>query len=310
MRFYRGFASTAEGFASTAEEFVWEPLLPSFESSRRKQVLQLYSKGFYWLSLLIAAAIAFLTYVGDRDPWTILFCIVSWLLYPLLAAAFITAVSSIHERELRLIERRRLRRLYWTAAKYRNLCKHGWSFQAITYSLYLFFLTTVLAASVSPNMTLGLLILVVLVTVIFLNRYVLLAVLSRSRRTNIMNDLVGRWAPWIFAMSYLVVMIAVFSSVGIILTSMGLIEYVAAEGDPTSFHISLSLLWHLANVVPFLEVPATLDWNQPLAYQLWSTGLFVLLFKLSVIVPLALATKDYYEYHYAELPRNEPPRIS
>jgi hypothetical protein len=54
--------------------------------------------------------------------------------------------------------------------------------------------------------------------------------------------------------------------------------------------------WHLADVIPLVDVTKTLKWNEPLQYNDARIGGLVLCYQLLVIVPLIAAFASFWNF--------------
>lgn len=125
--------------------------------------------------------------------------------------------------------------------------------------------------------------------------YVLLLMATESRREHLFNKLrkIGPFAPVIYSLNALVVAVAFFSSM----------TYVLAVHTPLKLsppQVTLEALmafylWHFLEAIPLLEVNDTLGWKRPpLTYNSAYMGSILLLFKLTVIVPVIAAFAGYW----------------
>lgn len=99
-----------------------------------------------------------------------------------------------------------------------------------------------------------------------------------------------------------------FATAGTLLVHQQLLEVSGA--DPEQAGLAYTLFWtylfHLAEAIPFLDIPGTVDWNPALDFSRWYGDLSVLLYKLMVVVPLiqllGLTIKQFFDQSRAAGP--------
>jgi hypothetical protein len=101
------------------------------------------------------------------------------------------------------------------------------------------------------------------------------------------------FAPVAYAFNVLMISILFFSSVTYVLVSHGVLKLNAPAGTQ-GVQISPEVIrdfysWHFLNAVPALKVNETLRWKEPLTYESGWVGVMLLLFQLTVIVPVIAA---------------------
>ena len=74
-----------------------------------------------------------------------------------------------------------------------------------------------------------------------------------------------------------------------LLRACGVYGAVELQGErgPQLGSVEQYYAWHLADAIPALDVPETLNWEQPLASTDHLAGVLLLLFKLLAILPVA-----------------------
>jgi len=101
------------------------------------------------------------------------------------------------------------------------------------------------------------------------------------------------FAPIAYSFNLLMIAILFFSSVTYVLVDHGLLKLNGPTGTQGA-QISPEVIrdfysWHFLHAVPLLKVNETLHWKEPLTYESGWVGLILLLFQLSVIVPVIAA---------------------
>ena len=110
---------------------------------------------------------------------------------------------------------------------------------------------------------------------------------------------VGSFAPVAYSVNLLMIAVVFFSSVTFVLANHGVISLSGFRGPKllpdnlTDFY-----LWHFFQAIPLLKVNDTLHWPEPLSYSGF-VGLMLLIFKLTVILPV-IAAFSYYWKHFRE----------
>lgn len=116
---------------------------------------------------------------------------------------------------------------------------------------------------------------------------------TEERRTRLFDLLrpIGVFAPVAYATNVLLLAVPFFGSLTRVLLARGAIHLA---GDPE--HAMDFYLWHFLGAIPLLKVNETLLWDQPLAYHEARVGWLLLLFKLTVIIPVIAAFRGYWKY--------------
>jgi hypothetical protein len=101
------------------------------------------------------------------------------------------------------------------------------------------------------------------------------------------------FAPVAYAFNVLMIAILFFSSVTYVLVNHGVLKLNAPAGAQ-GVQISPEVIrdfysWHFLNAVPALKVNETLHWKEPLTYESGWVVVVLLLFQLTVIVPVIAA---------------------
>jgi hypothetical protein len=116
---------------------------------------------------------------------------------------------------------------------------------------------------------------------------------TESSRTRLFDSLkrVGSLAPLAYAVNVLLLAVPFFGSLTNVLASRGLVRMEGDARRAIDFY-----LWHFFDAIPLLKVNETILWSQPMAYQQSRVGWLVLLFKITVIVPVIAAFRGYWQY--------------
>jgi hypothetical protein len=97
---------------------------------------------------------------------------------------------------------------------------------------------------------------------------------------------VGPLGPACVLVTVLVLLTSLFGAITFIFERQDLIELSKGGESPSFEDIAAFYTWEFLKAVPLLDVNATLRWLPPLTYKDSTTGVFVLLYKLTVIVPV------------------------
>jgi hypothetical protein len=101
------------------------------------------------------------------------------------------------------------------------------------------------------------------------------------------------FAPIAYAFNVLMIAILFFSSVTYVLVNHGILKLnwpTGAQGAQIPPEIIRDFYsWHFLHAVPLLKVNETLHWKEPLTYESGWVGLILLLFQLTVILPVIAA---------------------
>ena len=135
--------------------------------------------------------------------------------------------------------------------------------------------------------------------------------LSRKRREDLIQRLVDAPLGLLGAPAFLVLAacVALTASSGVLLIGAdhGWWEMQASSGEPTDSQVvdsaelangalsSKLVLWEMLDMVPVIEVPRTLTWEEPLSYDDWGPGLVLLAFKGVAGVALIAAAKSVFD---------------
>jgi Ca2+/Na+ antiporter len=116
------------------------------------------------------------------------------------------------------------------------------------------------------------------------------------------------FAPIAYSFNLLMISILFFSSVTYVLTDHGVLKLNGPTGTQGA-QISPEVIrdfysWHFLQGVPLLKVNETLHWKEPLTYESGWVGLILLLFQLTVIVPVIAA----FAWRVKKEPSRKPPR--
>ena len=73
-----------------------------------------------------------------------------------------------------------------------------------------------------------------------------------------------------------------FAALNVYLSLRGL---VSSEATPSFWRAEISYFWHFLDAVPLVDIPSTLQWEEPAGFRDHTSGVLLLLFKLAVIIP-------------------------
>lgn len=102
-------------------------------------------------------------------------------------------------------------------------------------------------------------------------------------RTSYVNGIL--WPPFVYSITLLVISAPVFASISVLLQQYGLATFEPRLPEQLSSVVDL-YIWHFLDSVPGLEIPQTLKWAQPYQYSDRLSGVVLLVFKITVIVPV------------------------
>jgi hypothetical protein len=113
------------------------------------------------------------------------------------------------------------------------------------------------------------------------------------------------FAPIAYSFNLLMIAILFFSSVTYVLVDHGVLKLNGPPGAQISPEVIRDFYsWHFLHAVPLLKVNETLHWKEPLTYESGWVGLILLLFQLTVIVPVIAA----FAWRGKKEPRRKNPR--
>jgi metallo-beta-lactamase superfamily protein len=120
----------------------------------------------------------------------------------------------------------------------------------------------------------------------------------RTRLFQLLRD-VGSLAPVVYSFNVLMIAVNFFAAVTYVLVNNGVIKMSNAAGT-AGIYLFPKLLdfytWHFLDAVPLLKVNQTLRWSEPLTYDSGNVGVILLLFKITVIIPVIAAFTGYWKY--------------
>jgi hypothetical protein len=135
--------------------------------------------------------------------------------------------------------------------------------------------------------------------------FALALIATNVRRKHMFEMLrrVGSFAPVIYSLDVLFIAVIFFSTVTYILASHGRLGFdVPKEREhliatPMFLYGAMQdfFLWHFLDAVPLLKVNETLHWSEPLTYTSPAVGSILLMFKITVIVPVTAAFVAYWK---------------
>jgi hypothetical protein len=105
----------------------------------------------------------------------------------------------------------------------------------------------------------------------------------------------GFLAPFAYSINVLLVAVLFFSAATYILVDHGFLRVNPINGSSAPpLSCALFYFWHSVDAVPVLKINEAFHWNQPLAYDSAWLGVTLLLFKITVIVPVIAAFASYW----------------
>ena len=111
-----------------------------------------------------------------------------------------------------------------------------------------------------------------------------------------LSEKIGNPTPVIYALDLLLIAAIFFSSITFVLVERGIIRLDGStQAVPRVGEILELYIWQFFEAIPLLKVNDTLQWKQPLTYQPGLLGVIVLLFKLTVILPVIAAFSWYWK---------------
>lgn len=128
-----------------------------------------------------------------------------------------------------------------------------------------------------------------------------------SKRNQMFGTLekLGRFTPVLYCFNVLMAAILFYSTGSYILAGSGIITFLDTDGTslsgivPGTGTIADFYLWHFLEAIPLLDINKTLLWDVRLMYTDRWIGFFLLLFKITVIIPLIGAFAGYWKYRQA-----------
>lgn len=118
----------------------------------------------------------------------------------------------------------------------------------------------------------------------------------KSKKDRGLSGLIGNPTPVVYALDLLLIATIFFSTITFVLAERGVVQLNGfPESTPRVDPILGLYIWHFFETIPLLKVNDTLQWKQPLTYQAGLLGVIVLLFKLSVILPVTAAFSWYWK---------------
>src|SRR5262249_54861251 len=131
----------------------------------------------------------------------------------------------------------------------------------------------------------------------------LIATEPRRRKLFLVLNRIGSFTPLAYSFNVLFIAVYFFSSASFVLAQRGLLDFRSeTHGALLPGRISDFYLWHFFDAVSVLDVPRTLHWSVPLTYNSANVGLLLLLFKLTVIIPVIAAFASYWKFRAQQTP--------
>ena len=188
------------------------------------------------------------------------------------------------------------RRLGVVSGDTSELDEHGdnWISSVLLFGLGSFILVGWAATSLPPFVQAMVFLLFALVTI------VLSAVLwnDRLQEEAQKRDLFrgGPAAPLVYDLIVVLVAVALYGGATFALAQHypATMKLASPLGGLSVERVETFYAWHIADSVPALKITQTLGWSAPLTYRSWKVGVLVLLFKLSIIVPIVGSVRVFW----------------
>jgi uncharacterized membrane protein len=116
---------------------------------------------------------------------------------------------------------------------------------------------------------------------------------TESRRTRLFDALspVGGLAPFVYAVNVLLLALPFFGALTLVLMEKDVVTLTGSTERVFDFYT-----WHFLDAIPLLKVNETLHWDPPMTYEQARVGWLLLLFKVTVIVPVIGVFGGYWKY--------------
>jgi hypothetical protein len=177
-----------------------------------------------------------------------------------------------------------------------ELDEHGdiWISSVLLFGLGSFILVGWSATSIPPLAQAIVFLLVAMVTI------VLSAVLwhdrlqEEAKKRNLFRG--GPAAPLLYDLIVVLVAVALYGGAMFALARHDptVMKLESPAGELSVERVEMFYGWHILDSVPALKITQTLGWRPPLTYESWKAGAVVLLFKLSIIVPIVGSVRVYW----------------
>ncbi len=102
----------------------------------------------------------------------------------------------------------------------------------------------------------------------------------------------GKMTPLAYPVVFFAQTLLAFSLTTLLLTSHDVVAF--KEAEPSGARIAAFYLWHFLDLVPLVNIPATLRWREPLSYTQSSIGALLLAFELIAVLPVIAVTRTYW----------------
>lgn len=133
----------------------------------------------------------------------------------------------------------------------------------------------------------------------------LILIFTKSGRKRMFEKLreIGSFAPVVYSLNVLMIAVMYFSTVTYIFVNNGRLSLIVPPerehwlADPMFLYGALQdfFVWHFLDDIPLLQVNQTLRWKEPLTYSSPAVGIILLMFKITVIVPVTAAFVAYWK---------------
>ncbi len=142
---------------------------------------------------------------------------------------------------------------------------------------------------------------------------VLILISTARRREKLFQFLerVGALAPFVYCLNAFVIAALFFATLTFLLTDFGWLSFTNPDGGGiATSELSVDrfmefFIWHFLDAVPLLKINQTLRWQMQLSYTSAAAGLMVLLFKITVIIPVISAFRAHWKHRQAAKKRVE-----
>jgi hypothetical protein len=173
------------------------------------------------------------------------------------------------------------------------LARVGWSVGIVGPLIAFWALSGVLLSKFSP--LLRLLVLILWGTILL----VATGIVVHDRSRDFVFGKLRRWGvllPLGYSLSLVAIAVRFFAVTTLLLYQSGQVTLRTV----TASYVSLESLtdfftWHALKAIPLIEIPETLKWTEPLAYDAGIVGLMLLVFKITVILPAIPAFGWWWE---------------
>ena len=121
----------------------------------------------------------------------------------------------------------------------------------------------------------------------------------------------GFLAPFAYSVNVLSIAVLFFSATTYVLVDHGFLRVNPVNGSsPPPMSYVLFFFWHFVDAVPVLKINEAFHWNQPLTYDSTWLGVTLLVFKITVIVPVIGAFASYWKQSTGQQASEQSPGSS